>query len=101
MLRIITQGTHAILVLDGAGGHAFMALQVPDIITLLPLPPDAPEVTPIASVRADRLANRLAIARIRDLRGDRHATPRRLDRLRQRHRRAVTSIPMRTSPPSQ
>ncbi len=34
---------HAVLVLDGAGWHVADALQVPDNITLVKLPPYAPE----------------------------------------------------------
>ena len=53
--------THAIVVLDGAGWHGAKALRVPDNITLLRLPPCAPELDPLenvwASLRAKRLAN--------------------------------------------
>jgi transposase len=48
-------------VLDGPGWHGAGALAVPDTITLLPLPPCAPELNPIENVRAWLRANRLAI----------------------------------------
>lgn len=38
---------HVVLVLDNAGWHTAKALKVPDNITLLPLPPYAPELNPI------------------------------------------------------
>ena len=37
--RQVATGAHAILVLDQAGGHVAKALQIPENITLLPLPP--------------------------------------------------------------
>ena len=40
--KAVAPGAHAILVLDGAGWHGSKALQVPENITLLPLPPYAP-----------------------------------------------------------
>ena len=43
----VTQGSHAVLVLDGAGWHQTGGdLIVPDNITLLPLPPYAPGIEP-------------------------------------------------------
>ena len=41
---------HAGLVLDGAGWHVANVLQVPDNITLVKLPPYAPELNPIERV---------------------------------------------------
>jgi hypothetical protein len=38
---------HAVLILDGAGWHGASDLRVPDNITLLPLPPCAPELNPV------------------------------------------------------
>ena|GEM_PF-951261 len=55
-------GAHAIPVLDGAGWQGSKALEVPDNITLLPLPPYAPELNPIENVRACLRANKLAIS---------------------------------------
>jgi len=44
--RTVAPGAHAILVLDGAGWHSSKTLAVPDNISLLPLPPDSPELNP-------------------------------------------------------
>ena len=41
---------HAALVVDGAGWHTGLALRVPDNITLVPLPPYAPELNPVERV---------------------------------------------------
>lgn len=41
---------HAVLVVDGAGWHIAGALQVPDNLTLVKLPPYAPELNPIERV---------------------------------------------------
>ena len=41
---------HAVMVLDGAGWHVAGALQVPDNITLVKLPPYAPELNPVERV---------------------------------------------------
>ena len=47
----ITTGAHCLLVCDGAGGHQQgERLIVPDNITLLPLPPYAPELNPMENV---------------------------------------------------
>lgn len=47
----VTEGAHAILVCDGAGWHqAGERLVVPDNITLLRLPPYAPELNPIENI---------------------------------------------------
>ena len=48
----VAEGAHAVLVLDGAGWHGSKALCVPDNITLLPLPPEAPELNPVENVWA-------------------------------------------------
>jgi len=54
---------HAVIVLDGAGWHDCQALKIPANITLLPLPPYAPELNPVENVweylRSNKLANRL------------------------------------------
>jgi hypothetical protein len=54
-------GAHALLLPDGAGWHGASALAVPDTITLLHLPPYAPESNPVENVRACLRANTLAI----------------------------------------
>ncbi len=59
--REVASGAHAILVFDGAGYHCAGALCVPDNITLLRLPPYAPELNPIENVWAYLRANKLAI----------------------------------------
>jgi len=47
----VASGAHAVLVLDGAGWHqAGERLIVPSNITLLPLPPYAPELNPMENV---------------------------------------------------
>lgn len=60
--RTVANGAHAILVLDGAGWHGSRALTVPHNITLLPLPPYAPELNPVENVWAYLRANRLAVS---------------------------------------
>jgi hypothetical protein len=60
--RTVAKGAHAIIVLDGAAWHGSKALQLPDNISLLPLPPYAPELNPIENVWACLRANRLAIS---------------------------------------
>ena len=59
--RSIAPGAHALLVLDGAGWHGSATLAVPDNISLLHLPPYAPELNPVENVWADLRANKLAI----------------------------------------
>ncbi len=59
--RTVAEGAHAVLVLDGAGWHGAKAPNVPDNITLLPLPPYAPELNPIDNLWAHLRANRLAM----------------------------------------
>ena len=44
--RQVATGSHAALVFDGAGYHGAISLVVPDNITLIPLPPYAPEHNP-------------------------------------------------------
>ena len=58
----VVPGAHGIVVLDGAGWHSARALLVPDNLTLVPLPPYAPELNPIENVWAYLRANRLAIS---------------------------------------
>jgi hypothetical protein len=43
-------GVHAVLVLDGAGWHDKRALNVPENLTLLPLPAYSPELNPVERV---------------------------------------------------
>ena len=56
----VAAGAHAVLVLDGAGWHqAGGELSVPDNITLLSLPPYAPELNPMELVWEYLRSNRL------------------------------------------
>jgi hypothetical protein len=48
--RTVAPGAHAVLVLDGAGWHGGKDLAVPDNISLLTLPPYAPELNPVENV---------------------------------------------------
>lgn len=52
---------HAALICDGAGWHKSSELRVPDNMTLIPLPPYAPELNPMENVweylRANKLCN--------------------------------------------
>lgn len=62
--RSVAAGAHAILVLDGAGWHqAGGRLVVPENITLIRLPPYAPELNPVENVweflRANYLSHRV------------------------------------------
>jgi putative transposase len=60
--RAVAPGAHALLIVDGAGWHKAKALKVPDNITLLKLPPYAPELNPMENVWAYLRANKLAIS---------------------------------------
>lgn len=62
--RRVAPGAHAVVVLDGAGWHQQGGgLRVPDNVTLLALPPYAPELNPVENVwqflRQNRLSNRV------------------------------------------
>jgi transposase len=46
----IADDEHVALVLDGAGWHSAKALDVPQSITLVPLPPYSPELNPVERV---------------------------------------------------
>ena len=54
---------HAVLLVDQAGWHMSSSLDVPDNITLIPLPPRAPELNPVENVwqfmRDNWLSNRV------------------------------------------
>ena len=60
--RTIALGAHAVLVLDGAGWHRGEALDVPENLSLLLLPPYAPELNPVENVWQYLRANWLAIS---------------------------------------
>ena len=60
----VAPGAHAIVVLDGAGWHQQGGrLRVPENVTLLPLPPYAPELNPVELIwqflRQNQLSNRV------------------------------------------
>ncbi len=59
----VAPGAHAVLLLDRAGWHASGTLDVPENITLLPLPPKCPELNPVENVwqfmRDNWLSNRI------------------------------------------
>jgi transposase len=61
--RAVAAGAHAVVLLDQAGWHTSAKLEVPDNITLLPLPPKAPELNPVENVwqflRQNGLSNRV------------------------------------------
>jgi len=58
--RSVTAGAHAVLVLDQAGWHTSPKLRVPENISLLPLPPYAPELNPVEQIWAYLRANFLS-----------------------------------------
>jgi hypothetical protein len=58
--RSVTEGAHAVLVLDQAGWHTSLKLRVPENISLLPLPPYAPELNPVEQIWAYLRANFLS-----------------------------------------
>jgi hypothetical protein len=62
----VASGAHAILVLDGAGWHGADDLDVPDNVTLLHLPPYAPELNPVENVWQYLRQNKLAITVFND-----------------------------------
>ena len=56
----VTAGAHAVLVLDQAGWHTSPRLCVPETISLLSLPPYAPESNPVENLWAYLRANFLS-----------------------------------------
>lgn len=46
----LAQDVHAVVVLDGAGWHQLRQADIPDNITLVPLPPYSPELNPVERV---------------------------------------------------
>lgn len=59
----VTPGSHAVLLLDQAGRHRSDQPDIPDNITLMPLPPKSPELNPVENIwqfiRDNRLSNRV------------------------------------------
>lgn len=60
--KAVAPGSQALLMVDGAGWQGAKALAVPDNITLLKLPPYAPELNPMENVWAYLRSNKLAIS---------------------------------------
>ncbi len=58
----VEQGSHAVVIIDGAGWHTTKSLAVPGNISLLRLPPYSPELNPQENIwqfmRQNKLANR-------------------------------------------
>ena len=59
--KTVATDAHALLSVDGAGWHDAKEQTVPDNITLLKLPPYAPELNPMENVWHYLRANKLAI----------------------------------------
>ena len=59
--QTVSEGAHALLVVDGAGWHTSAELKVPKNISLLILPPYAPELNPVENVWQFLRQNKLAI----------------------------------------
>jgi putative transposase len=55
----VTPGAHAVLLLDQAGWHLSDKLDIPDNITLMPLPPKSPELNPVENIWGYAGASRL------------------------------------------
>ena len=46
----VRPGAHGVVMLDQAGWHTTQRLKIPENITLLPLPPRAPELNPVENI---------------------------------------------------
>ncbi|HEX7587737.1 MAG TPA: transposase, partial [Anaerolineae bacterium] len=61
--RAVAPGAHALLILDKAGWHTTRKLNLPDNLTLMPLPPYCPELNAAENIwqylRQTYLANRI------------------------------------------
>ncbi len=59
----VARGAHGVVILDQAGGHTTKKLNVPENITLMPLPPRSPELNPAENIwqfmRQNWLSNRV------------------------------------------
>ena len=59
----VAADAHAVVLLDQAGWHTANALEIPDNITLMPLPPRSPELNPTENIwqfiRDNWLSNRI------------------------------------------
>jgi hypothetical protein len=54
--QAVDPGAHAVLILDQAGWHTSPKLDVPDNITLMPLPPRSPELNPVENISLSLIA---------------------------------------------
>ena len=81
----VEPGAPAVLILDQAGWHMSPKLDIPDNITLLPLPPRSPELNPVENIPLSLIALQ-SIAGQRDSSCRRLALKPRLHIIRQ-HRR--------------
>lgn len=59
--KAVEPGAHAVLVVDGAGWHISDKLDIPETISLLKLPPYAPELNPVENVWEYLRKNNLAL----------------------------------------
>lgn len=61
--QAVAPGAHAVLIMDQAGWHTAQALEVPDNITIITLPPRSPELNPVENIwqfmRQNWLSNRV------------------------------------------
>ena len=61
--KVVDVNAHAVILLDQAGWHTSKKLNIPDNITLMPLPPRAPELNPVENIwqfmRDNWLSNRV------------------------------------------
>ena len=48
--RAVAPGAHAVVLVDQAGWHLSAKLDIPANITLMPLPPQAPELNPVEKI---------------------------------------------------
>ena len=59
----VEPGAHAVLLLDQAGWHLSAELEIPDNISLMPMPPKSPELNPTENIwqfmRENWLSNRI------------------------------------------
>ena len=61
--KAVATGAHAVIIVDRAGWHLTPKLKTPENITILPLPPRAPELNPVENIwqflRDNYLSNRV------------------------------------------
>jgi len=61
--RCVAKGAHAVVLMDGAGWHKAGALKAPENLTIMFIPPYAPELNPVENIwqflRQNYLSNRV------------------------------------------